>query len=98
MGNNDDIDSVKLDSISYPGKVSLIKMDIEGAEIDALKGARNLIKNNNPKLAICVYHRLEDLWNVPLSIMSISSDYTYYLRHHSPVIWDSVCYAVPNII
>lgn len=63
-------------------KITFIKMDIEGAEINALMGARKHIINDHPKLAICTYHRYEHLWEIPKLIRSMSSDYKLYLRYN----------------
>jgi FkbM family methyltransferase len=57
-----------------------IKMDVEGSELEALKGAENLIKTNRPFLAICLYHRKNDLMQIPLYIKSIVDNYHFYLR------------------
>lgn len=59
--------------------VDFIKMDIEGAEIPALKGAQDTIKTHKPKLAISVYHKWDDLLTIPKLIHSIRDDYEYYL-------------------
>ncbi|MGH9772901.1 MAG: FkbM family methyltransferase [Candidatus Acidiferrales bacterium] len=72
-----------------------LKMDIEGAELDALAGSRDVIARDTPILAICSYHRQSDLWRIPLLIHSIHPDYRMYLRPHLVEGWDVVCYAVP---
>ena len=74
--------------------VSFIKMDIEGAESTALKGAAELICRRRPDLAICTYHAISDLYEVPLYIHSLVPEYRLYLRHHTPVHYETVCYAV----
>lgn len=74
---------------------SYIKMDIEGSEMEALAGARKIIQDNAPILAICLYHRYDDLWNIPLFISSLSSQYRLFLRPHEIEGWQLVCYAVP---
>ncbi len=60
--------------------VSFIKMDIEGFERDALEGAKNHITSEHPKLAICVYHKPDDLWEIPKLIKKYDEEYTLYLR------------------
>lgn len=62
-------------------KITFIKMDIEGDEFKAIKGAQNHIKNDTPKLAIAVYHNHADLWKIPKTIHEINSNYKYYLRY-----------------
>lgn len=84
---------IRLDDILSEHKVTFIKMDIEGAELGALKSSVKIIKEQAPKLAICAYHLLYDLWEIPLFIKSINPKYKLYLRHHSPIVWDTVLYA-----
>jgi FkbM family methyltransferase len=74
---------------------SFIKMDIEGAEIDALHGARETIQCSRPILAICVYHNPDHLWQIPLLISTFADDYRLFLRPHDEEGWELVCYAVP---
>ena len=57
-----------LDDVLRGERVSFIKMDIEGAEPNALRGASNIIQTQKPRLAICVYHHLKHLWEIPLYI------------------------------
>lgn len=68
------------DEISEP--VTTIKMDIEGAEQDALKGCRRHIKEDHPKLLICVYHNNEDIWKIPRMIHEMNPDYRFFLRNN----------------
>ena len=54
----------------------------------------NLIKENKPKLAICVYHLEEDLWEIPILIKQLVPEYKIYMRqHYEEVDWETVCYA-----
>ena len=80
--NSEPVDVVSLDA-DISGPVSFIKMDIEGAEVDALLGADRLIRSFKPRLAICIYHRTTDLWRIPLSLID---RYPFYenviIRHH----------------
>jgi hypothetical protein len=71
-------------------------MDIEGAEMDALKGTRKTIRAHAPVLAICLYHTQEHLWEIPLLLQSFSDQYAFFLRRYSDHCWESVCYAVPR--
>ena len=76
-----EIELVTLDEdITEP--VSFVKMDIEGAEIDALNGAKDHISKDHPKLAICTYHHYEHLWKIPRLIRSIDPNYKLYLRYN----------------
>lgn len=74
-------------------KVTFIKMDVETFEIKALKGAKQIITQQKPKLCISAYHYLSDLWEVPRVIKEMVPEYKVYLRHHSPAVWDTDCYA-----
>jgi FkbM family methyltransferase len=87
--------SMPLDAILSDLRPTYIKMDIEGSELAALAGARALISQDHPILAICVYYRQDHLWRVPLFVESIRSDYRFFLRPHDEEGWDLVCYAVP---
>ncbi|KLU63622.1 hypothetical protein DEAC_c44790 [Desulfosporosinus acididurans] len=88
------IEVLALDSVLCEKEVTFIKMDIEGAEKEALLGAKEIITSQRPKLAICVYHKPEDLWEIPLLIKSWVPEYKLYLRHHCHDITETVCYAV----
>lgn len=84
---------VALDKELEGEKVTFIKMDIEGSEIDALLGSRQIIQKYVPKLAICVYHKPEHLWEVPFLIHKFNASYKIFLRHHTLITTDTVCYA-----
>ena len=75
-------------------RVTFIKMDVEGAEPPALRGAEDIIRSQSPKMAICVYHRPEHLWEIPLYLKSLVPSYRIYLRHHTVLEYETVCYAV----
>lgn len=75
-------------------KVSLIKMDIEGAEMKALLGAKRVIQDSHPVLAICIYHSNDDLWQIPLWIKDNFPEYKLYVRAHSDTGAEIVLYAV----
>lgn len=75
--------------------MTFIKMDIEGAELEALHGCRDTIIKYRPKLAICVYHKPEDIIEIPSYIHEIVPEYKLYLRHHSKDLSETVLYALP---
>lgn len=76
-----EIEAVSLDE-DIEDKITMIKMDIEGAEEKALMGARKHIQEDHPKLLISVYHNHEDLWKIPKLIEEICPGYTFYLRFY----------------
>ena len=82
-----------LDGLLKDKRVSLIKMDIEGAELDTLKGAEEIIKTYKPKLAVCIYHKLEDIITIPQYIKSIVPEYKFKVRQHSRSMLETVLYA-----
>ena len=90
---NAHIRTVSLDSY-IKEKVTFIKMDIEGAELDALHGAKDIIQKYHPKLAICVYHKTNDITDIPIYIKEIVPEYKLYLRHYSNSTAQTVLYAV----
>lgn len=76
--------TVSIDDLVASGsieKADFIKMDIEGAELSALKGAEQTIRRFKPKLAITVYHSLKDFWEIPEWLDSLGLGYKFYLRH-----------------
>lgn len=85
-----------IDNIAGGERIDLIKMDIEGSELNALKGAAETIKKYSPVLAICAYHKHEDLITLPQFIKNLNPNYKFYLRNHK---WyadvDYVLYAIP---
>ena len=85
---------VKLDDILDGEKATFIKMDIEGAELNALKGAAYTIQKYRPKLAICVYHKPEDIWEIPAYILSLIVDYRLFVRHYGFLSSETVLYAI----
>ncbi|MCI8512374.1 MAG: FkbM family methyltransferase [Lachnospiraceae bacterium] len=84
------------DAVRTEERVTFIKMDVEGSELESLKGARNMILRDRPKLAICMYHKAEDMINLPLYIKSLVPEYKLYVRHHSNGAGETVLYAMPE--
>jgi len=88
-----EVDSI--DNILGDSKATIIKMDIEGAELTALNGARSVIAREKPKLAISVYHKAEDLVTIPFFLSGLLPKHNFYLRRHSCFSLETVLYAVP---
>jgi FkbM family methyltransferase len=72
---------------------TFINMDIEGAELEALKGAEKTIKANHPDLGICVYHSPSHLWDIPLYLDSLGIGYRFFLRNYTSFTGETVLYA-----
>lgn len=89
-----EVQTARLDDVLNGEKATFIKMDIEGAELNALKGAEQTILTYRPKLAISMYHKPEDMWEIPAYILSLHSDYRLYLRHYSFSTYETVLYAI----
>jgi FkbM family methyltransferase len=98
FGNISASPTVQLDSMFSDKPLgewpTFIKMDIEGAEKNAILGMENIIKTCHPKLAICVYHKREDIWEIPQTILRISPTYRMTLCHYSDSNAETVLYAV----
>lgn len=98
---NEGIEKVKVTSIDEfvlengLESVDLIKLDIEGFELDALKGAYESIRRFRPQLQICLYHKPEDLMEIPLYLSEEFNDlgYKFYLGHHTECFLETVLYA-----
>lgn len=88
------IQSVSIDDLAADINVDFIKMDIEGAELPALKGAEKTIKKHKPKLAICVYHKADDLVKIPKYIKSLNKGYEFYFDYYTDIGWEAVLYAI----
>lgn len=82
------------DKISKP--VSFIKMDLEGWELPALRGARRHILEDHPKLAVAVYHRARDFWEIPEFILGIRNDYKIHVRHYTEGWSETVMFFIPH--
>jgi FkbM family methyltransferase len=76
------------------GPVHFIKLDIEGAELNALQGAETTIRRDRPALAVCVYHAQQDFWRVPKRVLQYQPGYKVYLRHYTQGVFETVMYFV----
>jgi len=71
---------------------SLIKADIEGFELDMIQGAINIIKNHKPKIAISIYHNIDDIITIPRMIKDINSNYNFVIHKHNIEQYDTILY------
>jgi FkbM family methyltransferase len=98
INNNGDIsvECVSIDEKYYHFKPTFLKFDIEGAELDALRGAVKVIKDLTPKIAVCIYHKPEDIFEIPLWIHAINPNYNFHVRTHGADGFEFVLYAIPK--
>ncbi|HWB59172.1 MAG TPA: FkbM family methyltransferase [Chthoniobacteraceae bacterium] len=92
---NTHVQLVALDQVLPVFRPNFIKLDIEGAELAALVGAAETIREHQPTLAVCVYHRPDDLWEIPLYMHELLPRHTIALRYHKYYALETVAYAIP---
>jgi FkbM family methyltransferase len=89
------VKGVSLDNlIPADERVTFIKLDVEGAELEALKGSENLIIRSHPKIAVCIYHKPDDYYKIQEYINSIVPDYKFFIRHYHYTAMETVLYCV----
>jgi FkbM family methyltransferase len=89
-----DVACVSLDEELAGTAPTYVKVDVEGAEPDVIRGAANLITRHAPTMAIVLYHRTSDMWTIPLALRRLRPDYQLYLRRYAEDCWETVCHAV----
>jgi len=100
--SNDNLQRIDVTSIDHYvierriKKLDFIKLDIEGAEMEALNGAINTITTHRPQMAICIYHKQSDFYEIPIFLDSILKNYHYRLNHYTSGSCESVWYAIPD--
>lgn len=77
------VEVVSLDSYLSGEEVTFVKMDVEGAEMDVLQGMRETILCHKPKLAVCIYHKYEDIFRISSYLLDLVPEYKFYLRHYN---------------
>ncbi|MEW6639748.1 MAG: FkbM family methyltransferase [Pseudomonadota bacterium] len=75
---------------------TFVKMDIEGAELKAIEGAKATIASTHPRLAMSIYHNAGDFWRIPQAILSVRDDYALYVRHYTETIYETVMFFIPK--
>ena len=88
----DKVKIVALDEILKNQRVDFIKSDVEGSEMEMLRGAENIIKTQKPILALSIYHKLTDYYEIPLYLKSLVPEYHMKIRHHSTDFSETVLY------
>jgi FkbM family methyltransferase len=84
-----------LDRLLQGEEPTFIKLDVEGDELRALQGAAGVLQRTRPIVAVCVYHRPADLWELPLFLRESLPHHRLYLRAHECDGFELVAYAVP---
>lgn len=90
------IDTVTIDDFFKDIHYDFIKMDVEGAELNALKGGVLTIKANRPVMAVSIYHSVGDVVDIPLYLFGYLDNYSYFIRHHSFMDSETVLYCIPD--
>jgi len=88
------IDSIVKES-DFDRRCIYLKIDVEGAELRVLEGAKNLISKRQPIIGIAAYHRASDIWDLIHEIAKIGLTYDFYIRY-TPVTFETVIYAIPR--
>jgi FkbM family methyltransferase len=90
------VDTILLHDLIDRDETAFVKLDIEGAEYDALAAGEAVLKRRRPLIAAAVYHLPADLWRIPLLLHDLSVGYRLFLRTHGPDGGDLICYAMPG--
>lgn len=93
LGGGTVVQCVALDDVLPRFRPTLVKLDVEGAEYDTLCGAARTVRELHPELAVCLYHRPEHLWQIPLALRLWNPAYRLYLRLHTFNGFELVLYA-----
>ncbi len=93
--NGVETESVTVDELCKDREITYIKMDVEGAEVDAILGAKETLSSNKPKMNIAIYHKFTDIFEIPLLIHEINPDYRFHIRRHPYIpCWDMNLYCI----
>ena len=91
------VPAVTLDSLLGEERVDFIKLDVEGAETEAIRGGLGVLERDRPALAVSLYHRTDDLWRIPLTLHGLLPGHAFLLRRVPCIpIWDLMLWAVPG--
>ncbi len=96
-GGNTTVKAEPIDRLRNGRAVTFLKMDVEGAEAEALAGGKETLQTLAPKLKIALYHKNEDFFRLPLMVHQINPQYQLHLRHHPYIpAWETNLYALPK--
>jgi FkbM family methyltransferase len=91
-GGNGEMQMVKLDS-ELPNGATFLKLDVEGHELASLQGAERTIRECKPRIAVCAYHKDDDLLTIPAYLKSLNPEYRIGIRHCNQVRFDTIVFA-----
>jgi FkbM family methyltransferase len=91
------VQAIALDQLLASQRVGFLKLDVEGAEKAALHGAKTILSRDRPVVTMSLYHRPEDIWELPEILREYCKNYSFYLRQHYFNSFDSVLYAIPRL-
>lgn len=77
------------------GPFTVVKLDVEGGELAALRGMANALRRFRPRLAVAIYHEPKHFFAIPAYLMDLLEDYRFYVRHYSCGRFETLLYAVP---
>jgi FkbM family methyltransferase len=94
-GKTQEVECKTIDSVLAEAAPTLIKMDVEGAELEALRGAARTMARCGPVMAVCAYHKCDHLWEIPRLLKRANPAYRIFLRRYAEDCWETVYYAIP---
>ena len=83
ISNNEQLKTMIENDYLEGRRVSFIKMDVEGAEMDVLKGMKYTIQRYKPKMAVCIYHKYQDIYDITAFLKALVPNYKFYFRHYN---------------
>jgi len=90
------IEQRTLDDVLKNATPTIIKLDVEGAEVEVLAGGAETITRARPIVACALYHRCDDLWRIPLALHAMLPGHRFFVRGHAEECWDAAAYAIPS--
>lgn len=82
--------------MTVPERITFLKLDVEGEEAKTIEGAKRHLTNDRPTLAVALYHKAHDMWDIPRRILDLLPDYRLHLRHYTDTAYETIVYAIPG--